>query len=763
MMSGTSMASPHVAGAAALMVALHPDWTPAEIQSALMMTSWPDGMLKEDATTAADPFDVGAGRLDLTNAATAGLVLDESVANYLAADPASDGDPAALNIASLASGTCLNECSWERTFRNPTDQTLNWTISSAGDVPIAANPQSFAIGAGATQTVVFTATVSSLTAGAWYAGQVILTPDSAPDQALHMPVTVKPTAGILPSVFRIDTRRDAGSQRFTDLQAGDITALSAQVHGLVPATLVKESLIEDPTNDSPFDGSEGALYRVVTVPAGAPRLVAEIIASEAPDLDLFIGRGTTPSEASLVCESTTSSWEERCDIASPEAGDWWILVQSWQGSSSQPDALELAMAVVSTDDADNMTVDGPASVPALTPFDLTILWDEPAMGAGDRWYGALTLGSSAASPADIGAFPVDLIRHEDDVVKTVSQAYALQSDVLTYTITVMPNITPEDLAYTITDTIPAGLSYVPDSATASSGSVSVIGNTLSWTGTMVAPVAGWDMTTSLDESACAVPLATHGAFLDLAAYGIEPTSAIDGDSIWFTAFASGAPFLYWGQEHTGIGFTDDGMAFFSSTPGDTPWVNEDIPNAADPNNLLAMLWNDWEVVYDGATHRGVSLATMGTDASGGAVLQFTGMQPYQDPSQTIDFEVFVWRSPSDAPGDYEVIFAYNNISATLSTGTIGLENATGTDGFRYAYDDAGLDTLQDEMAICFDWQSGQLEPVVITYQVEVTAASGRLRNAVTHDTDNPGSRPAATSAELRVGHWGWYPTIGRFS
>ncbi|MVZ98996.1 S8 family serine peptidase [Actinomadura sp. LD22] len=69
--SGTSMATPHVAGAAALLAARHPRWTPAQLKAALVGTAAP--------ATGGDLYERGAGRLDAGAAATGSVLPAQGV------------------------------------------------------------------------------------------------------------------------------------------------------------------------------------------------------------------------------------------------------------------------------------------------------------------------------------------------------------------------------------------------------------------------------------------------------------------------------------------------------------------------------------------------------------------------------------------------------------------------------------------------------------------------------------------------------------
>ncbi|KAL2651912.1 hypothetical protein R1flu_020040 [Riccia fluitans] len=74
MISGTSMATPHISGIAALVKAVHPDWSPAAVKSALMTTAIP---LKKG-----NVLDYGSGEVNVLRAADPGLVYDIYPADY---------------------------------------------------------------------------------------------------------------------------------------------------------------------------------------------------------------------------------------------------------------------------------------------------------------------------------------------------------------------------------------------------------------------------------------------------------------------------------------------------------------------------------------------------------------------------------------------------------------------------------------------------------------------------------------------------------
>jgi subtilisin family serine protease len=414
--SGTSMASPHGAGALALLVDAHPDWTPAELQSALMTTAY-TGVVTEDGVTPANWFDMGSGRIQVDQATDAGLVLDIDNAAFAASDPATGGDPATLNLPSMANSQCVVECSWTRTVTATTAGT--WTAAATADeIDLSVTPASFTLAEGETQELTITAGVEGLTNDVWIYGQVTLSATGVPDTLL--PVAVAPSTGSLPPSVEIETRRDAGSQLVTDLTAIEITQLHIETFGMTIGTQLELELAEDSSNGSIFDDlSDGVFWTTVDSPAGAQRLVAETFDSEAPDLDLFVGTGATPSDASTVCVSASASADEFCDITNPAAGTYWIAVQSWSGSGADTDMLKLSYAVVDGDQG-NFLIEGPAQQPQLDPFDIRILFNEPALAAGDRAYGAFSIGTSPAKPGNVGTVPVNLVRLGDDVSKTVS-------------------------------------------------------------------------------------------------------------------------------------------------------------------------------------------------------------------------------------------------------------------------------------------------------------------------------------------------------
>ena len=763
--SGTSMASPHTAGAFALLKAVQPDWTPAQAQSALMTTS--ERNITDNDGTAADWFDMGSGRIELRRAAKAGLVLDETLADYQGANPDVGGDVRTLNMASMADNECLQTCEWTRTFEGTATGVGAWDVSvenlSPG-VTLSVDKNTIDVTEGGSVDVSVTATLDAgVSTSKWLFGTLVLTPSgnqAAP--AAHLPVGVLPSAGVLPQSIDITTRRDAGSQVEKDLEAIAITDLQIDPSGLVPEESTSLSIVEDSTNTDPFDGN-GTAVTEVEVPAGATSFIAKLADPTAPDFDLYVGTGAV-TEANVVATSAAGGSNESVEIANPDAGTYWVLVQNWEASTAGgTDTTDLVTAVVAGDQG-NLRAEGPSGpLPAATPFDIRTFWDEAAMEAGQTWHGTLTLGSSSSSPGDIGVVPVTIHRVDDDVTKTADVTEAAPGDVITYTVDIAPNVSREDLTYTVNDTLPAGTTYVEGSAT---DGATVSNGVVTWTGALESTYGqegNYTITTSAQDPSCETPFGP--GYLNLADLAIDPADNIVGDTVTFSAFTTGT-FGFYGKSYRGLTFSDDGFLVYDGATNyaGEPWFAQSVPDAAAPNNVAAMLWQDMEFRYDAATGAGVTLASTDAndddriDAGDVAIVEYDQMRYFGNSSGSrgqLDMQVFA------TAGSNDLVFAYDNITggtllggdANVGNVTIGTENATASQGAALVNNGDANGVLTDGLNVCASYSEPEGASASFTYQVTVdndVHDRQRLVNKAVHTTDDPGAKPATASQTVVV-------------
>lgn len=356
-LQGTSMSSPHVAGLAALLKQLHPDWSPAAIKSALMTTAFPtkpDGLPgMQDGTL---PWAQGAGHVAPNSAADPGLVYDAGTLDYLrfmcgipgtlaATTCAAVGSiqPHNLNLPSLTAAAVLGKITLTRSVTNVGKSAATYTASaSVPGFKVTVTPAQLTLAPGAKASFNVSLVNNGAVAGVWNYGALSWTDGQ---HVVRSPLTARLAALAVPAVLKGNT--SSGNVAFS-VGSGYTGALVTQKGGLQAATRAEQTVLKVANTESAAveaackaGGNPGVKTTDVVVPANtlAARFATFDVetsgyqAGHPDDLDMLV---LGPNGA-VVGSSGNATANESVSLALPAAGTYRVCVVGYapnNGSST---------------------------------------------------------------------------------------------------------------------------------------------------------------------------------------------------------------------------------------------------------------------------------------------------------------------------------------------------------------------------------------------------------------------------------------------
>jgi hypothetical protein len=399
--SGTSMSSPHVAGLAALLKDLHPDWTPMMIKSALMTTGYDvlDGGTPAPNTNPVLIFRQGAGHVQPNSAADPGLVYNSGFNDWLALICATQPqgltntcnslwnagysrDASDLNSASIAIGDLAGAQTVKRSVTNVSGKalTVSANVTGMAGFTVSVSPATLSLAKGETKsfTISFTRTAAAL--NAYTGGQLYWTGGG---YTVRSPIVVRPVALAAPTQV-------SGSY---DVIFGYTGAFSAAAQGLVPAVVTAGTVSDDPTDSTCSLASPNAQLFPVTIAAGTTYARFSLFDADVnpgTDIDLCVAN----SAGTIVGSSGSGTSAEEVNLANPVAGNYTVVVQGWGVVGSSP--FKLHTWLLGTVDAGNMTVTAPASA-VQGPGTITLTFN--GLSPATKYLGSVAYSGVAGLPS----------------------------------------------------------------------------------------------------------------------------------------------------------------------------------------------------------------------------------------------------------------------------------------------------------------------------------------------------------------------------
>jgi hypothetical protein len=393
LLSGTSMASPHIAGMAALLKQKYPSWSPAAIRSALMTTArdvFPSSGIAPGSIQQGNlPWGQGAGFAQPSLAANPGLVYDiapndynrflcgvgaagvvASVGLQAGINCSTTGSIAAtdLNLPSLTVGSVLGTQVMTRTVTNvgSSTSTYNATATLPG-FAVTVTPSTLTLAPGESKSFQVRLQRTSAEQAAWKYGSLTW---SDGVHTVRSPLTARANLLTAPSLFTSDLA--TGNKVFA-IGTGFDGAMSA-VRGMKAATQSDGAITGTNTGSSSAvatacaatNPGAGLQRFTITVPAGTLTTRVALYSQDTSgaaigrydDLDLVM----VNAAGTLVGYSGNIGSTESITLVAPTAGTYRVCAVAYEHATGRTQtSFKLNSWVVGANDN---AVDFKASLPS---------------------------------------------------------------------------------------------------------------------------------------------------------------------------------------------------------------------------------------------------------------------------------------------------------------------------------------------------------------------------------------------------------------
>jgi hypothetical protein len=330
--SGTSMASPHIAGLAAFMMGVEKKWTPMMVKSAMMTSAKSLRNAKNGVDK--DAFAQGAGLVRPNKMFDPGLFVLSTPLDWRrfyqgqGLDWGQGYEPLAakdLNGPSMAQGQVTSETKFTREFTSTMKGTWKVSVKVPGFKAVTRKKLvAKRKGDRESLTVRFSRTTAPL--GQFSSGFLVL---DGPTR-VRLPITLRPVSVAAPG--EVSGEGVAGSTA-VDIRAGFTGNLDVAVAGLAEA----ES--DSQTTVGPNNSADDEAYYCVEVTDGSKAARFDLdAADDDADMDLYVYQAADSACADLVAfsgQSATGSADEQVTLLDPAPGYYFVVVDPFAASPGQ--------------------------------------------------------------------------------------------------------------------------------------------------------------------------------------------------------------------------------------------------------------------------------------------------------------------------------------------------------------------------------------------------------------------------------------------